>query len=247
MKNLSLFTLTLVIAAAPLAAQMPTAPAPKASPAPAATGAVPSGWKYREDRSTSSTDPDGKGSIKIVSAGSGYHIETPTAAVFWNPANTVTGNYTLKGSFTINERSDHVNFYGFVFGGKDLDGAEQSYTYFLVAQDNPPGARFGAPQPLGSWLIKTRKGEVTAPAFTLPGAAGRSGTFAHASVKIPDASGKATNALEVRVQTDKVDFVVNGTVVHTAKRSEVVTDGIWGVRSNHLLNINADGLSVTKQ
>ena len=117
MKNLSLFTLTLVIAAAPLAAQMPTAPAPKASPAPAATGAVPSGWKYREDRSTSSTDPDGKGSIKIVSAGSGYHIETPTAAVFWNPANTVTGNYTLKGSFTINERSDHVNFYGFVFGG----------------------------------------------------------------------------------------------------------------------------------
>ena len=30
-------------------------------------------------------------------------------------------------------------------------------------------------------------------------------------------------------------------------RSGITTDGIWGIRSNHLLNINVDGLSVTKQ
>jgi hypothetical protein len=215
--------------------------------APLAAQTVPAGWKYREDRSTSATDPDGAGAIKILTAGTGYHIETPTAAVFWNPANTVTGNYTLKATFTQNERSGHVNFYGLVLGGKNLDAADQSYTYFLIAQDNPPGARFGAPQPLGSWLIKTRKGDVTSPAFTIPGAAGRSGTMAHNAVKVPDASGKAVNTLEVRVQAAKVDFVINGTVIHSAARAEIVTDGLWGIRSNHLLNINVDNLSVTQQ
>lgn len=236
MKNLSVLALALLISAARLTAQ-----------APVATGAVPAGWKYVEDRSTNATDPDGTGSIKILTAGSGYHIETPSAAVFWNPANTVTGNYTLKARVTINVRSGHVNFYGLVFGGKELGTPTQSYNYFLVAQDNPPGAQFGAPQPLGSFLIKKMAGTTATPVFQLPGAAGRSGTVAHAVVKIPDASGKATNDLEVRVQTDKVDFVINGTVVYTAKRSEIVTDGIWGIRSNHLLNINVDGLSVTKQ
>ena len=237
---LSYALLTLVASASAISA------AAAADPAPAA-GSVPAGWRYREDRSTSATDPDGTGSIKILTAGQGFHIETPTAAVFWHATNTATGNYTLKGTFTINQRSDHVNFYGLVFGGSDLSATNQTYNYFLVAQDNPPGARFGAPQPLGSWLVKTRKGEVTSPTFTIPGAVGRSGTLAHAIIKIPDANGKAVNNLEVRVQTDKVDFVVNGTVVHSAPRAGITTDGTWGIRSNHLLDINVDGLTVTKQ
>jgi hypothetical protein len=237
MKNLSLLSLALLLTAAPLAAQTPAAK----------DGPSPTGWKYVEDRSTNASDPDGPGTIKITTAGTGYHIVTPTAAVFWNPANTASGNYTLKARVTINERSGHVNFYGLVFGGKDLGTPTQSYNYFLVAQDNPPGAQFGQPQPLGTFLIKKMTGTAAAPVFQLPGAGGRSGTVPHASIKVPDASGKATNDLEVRVQTDKIDFVINGTVVHSAPRAGINTDGIWGIRSNHLLNINVDGLSVTKQ
>lgn len=236
MKNLSLLSLALLLAAAPLAAQTP---APKDGP-------TPTGWKYVEDRSTNTSDPDGPGSIKITTAGSGYHVVTPTAAVFWNPANTATGNYTLKARVTINERSGHVNFYGLVFGGKDLGTPTLSYNYFLVAQDNPAPAR-GNAQPLGTFLIKTMTGTTAVPAFQLPGAGGRSGTVPHAIVKVPDAAGKAVNDLEVRVQTDKIDFVINGTVVHSAPRAGINTDGVWGIRSNHLLNINVDGLSVTKQ
>src|SRR5687768_9067060 len=99
-----------------------------------AAQSVPAGWKQRLDRSTNAADPDAAGAVKIVTAGNGYHVETPTAAVFWNPANTATGNYTLKGTFTLNKRSGHVNYYGLVFGGSNLEGADQSYTYFLVAQ-----------------------------------------------------------------------------------------------------------------
>src|SRR5204862_7562306 len=108
----------------------------------------PKGWKVRADRSTSASDPDAAGAIKFVTAGSGFHATTPQAAVFWNPANTMTGNYTLKGNFKLLKPSGHTNYYGLVFGGSDHEGAAQSNLYFLVAQD-------------GSWLVKRRKRKAT--------------------------------------------------------------------------------------
>jgi hypothetical protein len=44
-----------------------------------------------------------------------------------------------------------------------------------------------------------------------------------------------------------VSYVVNGTVVHTMPKSGVKTDGIVGVRVNHMLNVHVDGFTVTKQ
>ena len=68
----------------------------------------------------------------------------------------------------------------------------------------------------------------------------------NAAVKQPDASGKSTNALEVRVGADKVDLVVNGTVVHTMPKAGLKTDGIYGLRVNHLLEVQIDGFAVSK-
>jgi hypothetical protein len=185
---------------------------------------APKGWKMRVDRSTSASDPDASGSIKFMQMGSVLHAVNPQAAVFWNPANTASGNDTLKGTFTLMKPSGHTNYYGLVFGGGDLDGAGQNYTYFLVAQD-------------GTWLVKKRSGEATSD--VAPKAP-------NAAVKKPDASGKSVNALEVRVGADKIDYVVNGTVVQSAPKSGVKTDGIYGIRVNHLLEVQVDGLAVTK-
>src|SRR6185436_8365562 len=80
-----------------------------------AAQSVPTGWKQRIDKSTSASDPDAAGTVKIVTAGSGFHAETPSAAVFWNPANPAKGNYTLQGTFTLNKKSGHTNFYGLIF------------------------------------------------------------------------------------------------------------------------------------
>src|SRR5215831_2587335 len=93
---------------------------------------APKGWKLRVDRSTSASDPDAAGDIKFVTSGSGFHATNPQAAIYWNPADKATGTYTLKGTFTLMKPSGHTNYYGLVFGGGDLDGANQSYTYFLV-------------------------------------------------------------------------------------------------------------------
>ena len=187
---------------------------------------APKGWKVRVDRSTSASDPDGAGDIKFVTMGTGFHATNPQAAVYWNPSNTASGNYTLKATFTLMKPSGHNNYYGLVFGGSDLEGPQQSYLYFVIAQN-------------GTWLIKRRKGEATenvAPKTP------------NDAVKKPDAEGKSTNALEVRVGADKIDYVVNGTVVHSTPKtgSTAKTDGIYGMRVNHLLEVHIDGLAVTK-
>ena len=190
-----------------------------------AAQSAPAGWEMRVDSSKSASDPDAAGAIKFVTMGSGFHATNPQAAVYWNPSNKATGAYTLKGTFVLQKPSGHTNYYGLVFGGSDLEGANQSYTYFLVAQD-------------GTWLVKRRDGEV---------AKDVSPKTANAAVKKPDASGKSTNALEVRVLPDKIDYVVNGTVVNSTPKSAVArTDGIYGVRVNHLLEVHIDNLAVTK-
>jgi hypothetical protein len=194
--------------------------------APIVAQETPKGWKLRVDRSTSASDPDAAGAIKFVTMGQGFHATNPQAATYWNPANTATGNYTLKGTFVLQKPSGHTNYYGLIYGGSGLEGGSQSYNYFLVAQD-------------GSWLVKHREGEATSDiAAKAPNDA----------VKKPDASGKSTNTLEVRVQPTKVGYVVNGTVVHSASKTgaNAKTDGIYGFRVNHLLEVHVDGLAVTK-
>ena len=181
---------------------------------------APKGWMVRADRSTSASDPDGAGTIKFVTMGTGFHATNPQAAVYWNPANTATGTYTVKGSFILQKPSGHTNYYGIAFGGSDLEGAKQAYTYFLVAQD-------------GTWLVKKRNGD-TATDNVLPKAASD-------AVKKPGADGKSTNDLEVRVGADKIDYVVNGTVVGSSPKAGTKTDGTFGIRVNHLLEVHVDG------
>jgi len=187
---------------------------------------APHGWKLRVDKSTEASDPDAAGDIKFVTMGSGYHATNPKAAVYWNPADTASGAYTLKGTLTLMKPSGHNNYYGLVFGGSGLEGAQQSYLYFVVAQN-------------GTWLIKRRDGDATS------NVAPKTPSDA---VKKPDASGQSTNALEVRVGADKVDFVVNGEVVHSEPKTGAMakTDGIYGIRVNHLLEVQVDGLTVSK-
>src|SRR3954467_3266320 len=87
---------------------------------------APKGWMVRADRSTSASDPDAAGTIKFVTMGQGFHATNPQAAIYWNPANTATGNYTLKGTFVLQKPSGHTNYYGLIYGGSGLEGAAQT-------------------------------------------------------------------------------------------------------------------------
>src|ERR1700730_17930128 len=187
---------------------------------------APKGWKVRGDHSADASDPDAAGAIKFVVSGTGFHATNPMAAVYWNPANTATGNYTLKGTFKLIKSSGYDEYYGLIFGGNGLEAAMQSYLYFMVTDD-------------GTYLIKRREGSSTQ---------GVSPKTASPAVKKPDASGTATNDLEVRVKADKVDFVINGTVVTSLPKTGAAakTDGIYGMRINHQLDVQIDGFGMSK-
>lgn len=185
---------------------------------------APAGMKMRVDRSTDASDPDGNPELKVVTVGKGFRVTGGPAGVFWTPTNTATGNYTLRATFTLMKPSNHTNYYGLVFGGSALEGAAQAYTYFVIAQT-------------GQFQVKARKGDQS------PTLQARTN---HAAIKTPDANGQSVNTLEVRVAGDTVSFVVNDQVVHTMPKAGVTTDGLWGVRVNHLLDVQIDGLELRK-
>jgi hypothetical protein len=122
--------------------------------------------------------------------------------------------------------SGHNNYYGLIFGGADLEGAGQRYVYFLIAQN-------------GTFTIRARGGA------NVQDVQART---AHAAIRQPGADGRSTNTLEVRVAGPTVSYVVNGSVVHTAPTSATVaSDGIVGVRINHLLDVHVEGFETQKQ
>ena len=187
---------------------------------------APKGWMVRTDGSTNPADPDNTPNLKFVAMGTGFHVTGGPAGVFWNPANRATGDYTLTATFNLMRPSGHTNYYGLVFGGDALEGAGQNYIYFLVAQD-------------GTFMVSHRAGSevhVVAPKAK------------HASIRTPGADGRSTNALEVRVAGNTISYVVNGTVVHTTPKSGMTakTDGLTGVRVNHLLDVHVDGFAVKR-
>jgi hypothetical protein len=188
---------------------------------------VPKGWMYRVDRSMRAADPDAPGDVKLIPTKTGFHATNPVAAIYWKPTDTASGSYSLKGTFTLIQNTGHTEYYGLLFGGSGLEGAQQSYLYFIIGPD-------------GTWLIKSRTGDSTA---------SLSEKTPNSAVKQPDASGKSTNTLEVRVMASKIEFLVNGTLVDTLPKTgqAAKTDGIYGIRINHHLEVQVDGFGASKQ
>ncbi len=185
------------------------------------------GLQLRLDHSNNADDPDDVDNVTVADMGGGFQINTGPAVTAWNSDNTASGTYTLSGTFTLIEPSGHVNYYGLVYGAGAMEGSGQNYLYFLVAQD-------------GSYLVKHRAGDETTHDIQ--------GRTQHSAVATPDANGRSVNALEVRVGSDATQFVVNGVVVFTAPKAGMAarTDGIWGVRVNHVIpGMLIEGLGAT--
>jgi hypothetical protein len=188
---------------------------------------APEGWRVRIDRSENASDPDDVPDLKVAAIGKGFRATGGPAGTFWNPANRVTGNYTARATFNLMKPSGHVNYYGLVFGGSDLEGAAQKYVYFMVAQN-------------GTYIIRSRAGEQVQDVRE---------RVQHAAVRQPGADGRSTNTLEVRLAGNTISYVINGTVVHTTPKSgaTATTDGLVGIRINHVLDVQVENFEVVRQ
>ena len=168
---------------------------------------------------------------KFVAMGSGIHVTAGPAAIYWNPENSPSGNYTVKATFNQTRASAHPEGYGLIVGGKDLESPNQSYAYFLVRQD-------------GKFIVNHRANDSTVHKIQ--------DWTANPAVKAIDESGKASNTLAIDVDASQVHFLVNGTEVHAIPRSVIDsgpehsgTAGVAGIRVNHNLDVHIDGFAVT--
>ena len=173
---------------------------------------------------------------KIATEGSAMHVTTGPAVVYWNPANTASGDYTVKATFTEPKYmnvNDHPHPYGIFIGGNDMGTANQSYLY-CAAYGN------------GNFIVR---GFGPAP-FQLNGGHGEANAAVH---KAAAPGSPVTQDIAVSVKGNDVTCSINGTVVGTYKKADLVsagklksTDGVYGIRFAHNTDGLVNGLTVTK-
>ena len=215
MRN-TVIALAALAMAAPLAAQQQQAKEKDPTNAVEAVP-LPTGWSMRLD------DKDATKSAKFITMGSGFHVTSGGAAIYWRAADAQKDNYTVSASFHQTKKNighgDHGEAYGVFVSGRDLsDAAKETYLYFEVRQD-------------GSYYIAHRAGtEVHKLVAWTPNAA----------VKKIDDAPNASNELSIKVAADSVRFVANGTQVHALPRGAMLGDlsGEVGVRVNHNLDVH---------
>jgi len=181
-------------------------------------GSLPAGWHAHADKNAALAN------VKFVTMGTGYHATLGPAVILWRAADSASGSYRIAATFTQTKAPRYPEGYGLLLGGRDLAGAAQRYTYFLVRGD-------------GTFLIKRRSGDSTS--FVTP-----DWTPHAAVVKGDSTTGAATNELGVAVKGDSVRFLVNGKDVFVTKASNVDAAGLVGYRVNHNLDVHVTALEV---
>jgi len=175
---------------------------------------------------------------KLAPAANGaLQVTTGPAVTYWSPKNVASGNYTVKATFTESNYmglNDHPHPYGIVIAGNEMGTDNQSYLYcsaygngtFIVRGFGPAAFQMGGRRPTP-----------------------------HDSVnKASDKGASVTQEIAVSVDADSVDCSINGKVVASYPKSEVVgegklkgTDGVYGIRFAHNTDAVVTGLTVTKQ
>lgn len=195
-----------LLSVAPAAAQEKTSAPP-----------LPPNWSMRLDRADAPAPP------KFFPAGDGLHVTSGPAAIYYQPAQVMKGDFRISATFTQTKAPQHPEALGLFIGGKNLDKPEQEYGYLIVRGD-------------GKYAIKHRAGEEvhTIQDWT-----------EHAQVTKQDAAGKATNSLAIEAIGEKVRMIVNGEQIRTFERKNFFpADGMLGMRINHQLDVHISDFKV---
>jgi opacity protein-like surface antigen len=152
-----------------------------------------------------------------------FHISAGSASTYWNPANTAKGDYTVSGTFTEPKiAAGHPHPYGIFIGGSNMETDKPTYVYCVAYGD-------------GSVLVRGfSDGVVWNP----------SKKAANAAVNKATEGGKVTQNISWSVKGDKAECSMNGTVVASFTKADLVgpgklqsLDGIYGIRAAHNVDI----------
>ena len=172
---------------------------------------------------------------KFVKEGAGFEVTTGPAVTYWNPANKLSGDYTVSATFTepkYMNLNSHPHPYGIVIAGNDMGTDSASYLY-CAAYGN------------GTFIVRG----FGPTAFSMNGRGGPN----DAVHKAAGPGSPVTQEISMSVKGDSVTCSINGTVVATYAKSDVVTagklkstDGVYGIRFAHNTDATVTGLKVTK-
>jgi len=214
---------------------VPTAPsaAPQMDPDRVVPGGgiFANGWKGKvPDRSSIAagrTINDSKFSME----NGAYVINAGPAGIYWNSSNMATGDYTISATFkepNYMSANSHDHPYGIFIGGNKLDTDQNSLLYCSAYGDGRYILRGFGPAP---FQLNAR------------------GTPSEAVHKAAAKGEAVSQDIAVSVKGDKVTCSINGTVVETRDKSELVMpgkleslDGIYGIRVSHNLDVIVSNL-----
>ncbi len=175
----------------------------------------PEGWEVRFDHEGASMDD-----LYLVSMPPGLHVTTGLAMIAWHLDSVATGDFRVESETFLFDPEGRREAFGFFVGGTDLQGPDQRYTYFLLREG-------------GEFLVKTRTGAETGEV---------QGWTAHPSIVSfatkPEDAGTARNVLALEASGDELRFFVNGEQVWSGSREGLATEGTFGIRVNHGLNLH---------
>ena len=188
-------------------------------------GITAKGWQGKIDAAATKAGGTINDS-KFAAMGGGFHVQTGPAAVYWNPANTASGDYTVRASFKEGKStSDHPHPYGLFIGGKNLDTDTPSLVYCVA-------------YPNGNYLVRGFSGGKVFNAGRGPSEAVNKG-----------AEGLSQEIAWI-VKGDQVECQVNGKTVASLTKADLVgagklesTDGVYGLRVAHNIEVMVTGLS----
>jgi hypothetical protein len=191
------------------------------------------GWSGRIDASEAQAGMVLE-NARFAQSGDTLRVTTGPAVTYWNPANTASGNYTVRATFTEPQYmnlNNHPHPYGIVIAGNDM-GTEQQTFLYCAAYGN------------GNFIVR---GFGPAP-FQLNGPRGE----ANAAVNQAAGPGQpVTQQIAMTVNGGQVTCSINGTVVATYDRATLVaperlraTDGVYGLRFAHNTEATVTGLTL---
>jgi hypothetical protein len=194
------------------------------------------GWKGKIDASAERQGQTVNNAKLAPEPKGGLHVTTGPAITYWNPANKATGDYAVTATFNepkFMNLNDHPHPYGIVIAGNDMETATPTYLYCAAYGDGKFIVRGFGPQP-----------------FQLNGREGESNAAVHKAAGVGQ---PVTQQVTMSVKGGKVDCAINGTVVATYNKSDLVTagklkstDGVYGIRFAHNTDAIVTGLTVTK-
>jgi hypothetical protein len=205
-----------------------------ASHAVAGGGITAKGWQGQIDE-RAETAGQTVNDTKVTEEGKVLHVTTGPAATFWNPKNKASGNYTVSATFTepkYMNLNTHPHPYGLVIAGNDLGTPNHSELYCAAYGNGTFIVRGFGPEP-----------------FQMNG----HGEANDAIHKASRPGEPVTQKIALSVKGDEVTCAINGVVVGTYKKADLVgagklksTDGIYGIRFAHNTDGTVSDLKMTK-